>query len=70
MVLAARAEEGCLRTEPLLQVEADHVTVEGDRPLEVGDLQVDVPDVRTWIPGGVGAAAGCYQRERRPRRLV
>ena len=44
MVVAARGNERRARTEPLLQLEAEHVAVEPKRALEVGHLQVDVTD--------------------------
>ena len=49
MVIAARREEGGLVAHALHQLEAEHVPVEAERAVEVGDLQMDVPDVRPWV---------------------
>jgi hypothetical protein len=49
VVVAAGRNEGRLVAEPLLQLEAEHAAVELERPVEVGDFQVDVADVDTGI---------------------
>ena len=52
VVVAAGREEGGLVAVLLLQLEAEHAGVEGDRPVEVGDLQVDMPDPGSGRDGG------------------
>ena len=49
VVVAPGGEKRRLVAEPLLELEAEHVAVEVDRPVEVRDLQVDVPDVDAGI---------------------
>jgi hypothetical protein len=48
-VVAACRQECRLGAEALLELEAQHVAVEGDRTVEVGDLEVDVADARTVV---------------------
>jgi hypothetical protein len=45
VVVAAGAKERRVRPHPLHQLETQHVAVERQRPIEIGDLQVDVADV-------------------------
>src|ERR1700678_327367 len=45
MVIPARRDERCLIAEPRHELEAEHADIERERPVEVCDLQVDVPDV-------------------------
>src|SRR4051812_20898163 len=49
MVIAPGGHEGRLRPEALLQLEAEDVAVEAERALDVGDLEMDVPDVHPGI---------------------
>src|ERR1051325_6727638 len=49
MVVAAGRDEGRLVADSLHQVEAQDVAGEGERAVDVGDLQVDVPDVDSRI---------------------
>ena len=49
VVIAAGAEEGCLRAHPRRELEAEDARVERKRAVEVGDLEVDVPDVYAGI---------------------
>ena len=44
VVVASGGQKRRLVAELLLQLEAEHAGVEGDRPVEVGDLEVDMPD--------------------------
>src|SRR5205823_10269374 len=59
MVIAASGYEGRLRPEALLQLEAEHVAVEGERAVDVSDLEMDVPDVDTGIDRRKGVLLGC-----------
>ena len=45
VVVAARRDEGRLVAEALLELEAEHAALERERPVDVRDLEVDVPDV-------------------------
>ena len=49
MVVAAGREERRLVADPLLELEAEHVAVESESPVDVGDLQVDVTDVGAGV---------------------
>jgi hypothetical protein len=49
MVVATGRDEGGFFAEALLQLEAEHIAVEGQRAVEVGDLEVDVTDVDAGI---------------------
>ena len=49
MVVVAGCEEGRLVTHALLHLEAEDVAVERDSAVEVGDLQVNMPDVHSGI---------------------
>ncbi len=49
VVVAAGREKGGLVADPLREVEAEDVAVEGKRAVDVRDLQVDVPDVDARI---------------------
>ena len=44
VVIAASRQKGGLVAVLLLQLESEHSRVEGDRPVEVGDFQVDMAD--------------------------
>jgi hypothetical protein len=44
MVIAARRKEGCPFLEALGHLETENVSVEGDRPHDIGNLQMEVPD--------------------------
>ena len=46
VVVAAGRDEGGLVAEPAGELEAEHAVVERQRAVEVGDLEVDVADVR------------------------
>ena len=58
MVAAGRDERGLVAV-PLHHVEAEDVAVEGERAVDVGDLQVDVADVDAGVEahGGDDSAA-------------
>ena len=49
MVVAAGRDERRLVAVPLHHVEAEDVAVEGERAVDVGDLQVDVTDVDSRV---------------------
>jgi len=51
VVITTRGQERRLRAEALGDFEAEYSTVEGDRSLEVGNLQVDMPDTNFRIDG-------------------
>ena len=51
VVIAARRDEGGLPAIHLLQFEAEHAAIEIQRPLEVGDLQVNMADARSGRDG-------------------
>ena len=53
MVVAAGRDEGRLRAETLHQLEAQDTAVEVERPLQVGDLQVDMADAHPGIDGRI-----------------
>jgi hypothetical protein len=44
MMIAAGGNEGRLSTEPLRQLEAEHVAIECKRAINIGDLQMHMPD--------------------------
>jgi hypothetical protein len=56
VVVPARRDEGGLPAEPVLELETEHVAPERERPVEVGDLQVDVADVDAGIDRHVGSS--------------
>ena len=49
MVIVAGAEERSGVTHALRDLEAEHAVVEGQRPIQVGDLQVHVADLGAGI---------------------
>ena len=62
MVVPAGREER--RGAPgLLHLEPEHVAVEGDGPVEVGDPQVDVPDVGAGIDRLCHAGESCTRED-------
>ena len=61
VVVAACGDERRLRAVPRLLLEAEDAAVEVERPLEIGDLQVDVADVDARIdahPATVASTSG------------
>ena len=54
MVVAPGREKGRLIPNPGSQVETHQVMIEVDRPVDFGDPQVDVPDLRASGDGGLG----------------
>src|ERR1700688_1898308 len=67
-MIASGRHERRLRGVPGDQLEAEDVAIEGQRPLEVGDLEVDVADVgaggdgvgrERWGRAGHGRVGGC-----------
>ena len=53
-MVAARRDEGRLVAQLLRDVEAEDVAVEGERPVDVRDLQVDVADVDAGVDAHPG----------------
>src|SRR5215218_9416050 len=51
MVIPARREERGLVAHPRHLLESEHVAVEIDRAVEVGDLQMHMTDIYAWING-------------------
>ncbi len=49
VVVAAGGEERGLVAQLLLELEPEHVAVERDRTVEIGDLQVHVSDIRPRV---------------------
>jgi len=49
MVVTTCRDEGCLITHPLLQFESKNLAPELERPLDIGDLEMDVTDVNTRV---------------------
>jgi len=68
MVVATGADEGGLGAKPLLQLEPEHTDVEVERPVEVGDLEVDVADVDPGVDRLGLAVALLHGGEATPRR--
>ena len=60
VVIAAGGQECRLAAAPLHQLEAQHVAIERQRAIEVGDLQVHVADAHAVGdgPGGDGSVSG------------
>jgi hypothetical protein len=65
VVIAAGGEEHRLVAIALRHLEAEHVAIEGERPVEIGDLQVDMADARARMDrigmglGGDERRCGC-----------
>jgi hypothetical protein len=53
-MISTRRYEGGLAAEALHQLEAEHATIEVERTLQIGDLQVDMADPDTTIDGRRG----------------
>ena len=51
MVVPAGREEGGLVAHPGHLLESEHVAVEIDCTIEVGDLQMHMADIDSWING-------------------
>src|SRR5688572_9802476 len=52
VMIVAGGAEGRARPIALRQFEAEHVAVEGNRPVDIRDLEVDMADPRPGIDGG------------------
>ncbi len=50
-MISARGDKRRLRAVTLHELEAEHATIEAERALEIGHLQVHVPDARFRIDG-------------------
>ena len=48
-MVAAGGDEGCVLAVAMLELEAEDAAVEAERAAEVGDLQVNMPDVHARI---------------------
>ena len=57
VVIAAGGQERGLVAQPLHELEAEHAPVEAECAVEVGDLEMDVPDVDAGIDGHVSLCA-------------
>src|SRR5436305_7554162 len=61
MVIAAGRNERRAVAHPLHHLEAEHAAVEPQRPIEIGDLEMHMPDPRTgddrWVFGHVLSCA-------------
>jgi len=44
VMITARRHEGCVPAIGLHQLEAEHAAIEAERPVEIGDLEVNMPD--------------------------
>ena len=53
MVIATSTQEGRGVAHALRDGETQHAVIERERTLEIGDLEVDVPDIYSWIDGVV-----------------
>lgn len=51
MVVATGADEGRLRAEALLELEAEHAAIKSEGAIKVGDLEVNVTDADARIDG-------------------
>ena len=60
MVIAARRNERRTGAHPLHHLEAEHAAIEAERALEIGDLEMDMPDPGAgndgWVLGHVVSA--------------
>jgi len=52
-MIAASAEERRRVAHALRDSKAEHAVIERQRTLEIRDLEVDVPDIYSWIDGVV-----------------
>ena len=52
MVIAASRNECRAGAQPLLQLEAEHAAIETERAVEIGHLQVHMPNPRAGNDGG------------------
>ena len=62
VVVAAGGDERGFIAVALLQLEAEHADVEAERTVEVGDLQVHVPDVDAGVEAHGGDDSGSRDR--------
>jgi hypothetical protein len=64
VVVAAGREECRLTAEPLLQLEPEHIAVERERSVQVGNLEMHVADADLRIDWRAGLAAPvCHRRQ-------
>jgi len=49
MVITARGDEGGLRAIAVGKLETQHATIEVERPLEIGYLEMDVTDAHAGV---------------------
>ena len=55
MVIASSRKERGLRTEPLGQLEAEHVAIKTERTFQVGDFEMYMADADFGIDGPLSA---------------
>lgn len=60
VVIPTSRDEGRLGPIALHQFKAEHAAVEGQRPLKVGNFQVNVPDLCARVDGSFGLALVHY----------
>src|SRR6188472_4095685 len=70
MVVAAGRDEGRLVAVAVLELEAHDAAPEVQRPVEVGDLQVDVADVDAGIDRHLGSSVACPSRAPQPAQTT
>src|SRR5439155_20744136 len=64
MVIAAGRDERSLVAHALRHVETENVAIEGERPVDVRDLEVDVADVDARVDAHRGDDTASWKRER------
>src|SRR5712691_12972986 len=74
VMIAAGRNERRTRAHALLQLEAEHAAVEAERAVEIGDLQVHVPDPGAgndgWILRHGGSPVGSFLSRKKPGARV
>jgi hypothetical protein len=61
MVVAAGRDERRLGAVALHQLEAEDAAIKGQRPVEIGHLEMDMPDPNTRIDGAGRQSLGSLQ---------
>ena len=64
VVVATGRDERSLVADALRHVEAENVAIEGERPVDVRDLEVDVADVDARVDAHRGDDTASWKRER------
>ena len=73
VVIAAGRNERRTGTHPLHHLEAEHAAVEPERAIEIGDLEMDMPDPRAGNDGWVCACLSpfdCFLAPARKARCL